>query len=124
MKTYIALLVALGLVGFVCAADYTPVSGEGGKAATAIAPVSSAVLAVVGGQMQLTAAAVSTNNTIASPVAVGVLCKIINVGTNAVTITDGANIEGAGAVTLGQYDSIMLESISTSLWVELGRSDN
>ena len=28
MKTYIALLVALGLVGFVCAADYTPVSVE------------------------------------------------------------------------------------------------
>jgi len=122
MKTLIALIIAVGLVGVVCAGDLTPKSTEGGVSVIALAPVEAAELAVVGGQVQLTAAALSTN-TLASPVAAGVECTIINVGANAVTITE-TGIEGAGAMTLGQYDSLSLTAISTALWVETGRSNN
>jgi len=122
MKTFIALLVAVGLVGVVCAGDYTPKSTEGGVSVIALTPTAAAELAVVGGQVQLTAAAASTN-TIASPVAAGVECTIINVGVNAVTITE-TGIEGAGAMTLGQYDALKLVSIDADTWVETGRSNN
>ena len=124
MKKLIALVIAVGLVGAVMAADYTPVSSEGGKVAVSLTPTSNTAIAVLGGYNAMTAAAASTNNTIANPVSIGVECKIVNIGANAVTITDGTNIEGAGAMVMGQYDSLTLVGISTTKWAELSRSDN
>jgi hypothetical protein len=123
MKTYIALLVALGLVGISFAADYTPASKEN-ESFTALTPTSNAEIAVAAGICQFTAAAASTNNTIASPAFIGSRCTLVNVGANAVTITDGTNIEGAGAMAMGQYDTLELVAISTAKWIEVSRSDN
>jgi len=90
-----------------------------------IAVVSNDAIAVAGKtDVLLTSAAVSTNCTIASPQLATAQIKIINTSTNAVTITDGTNIEGAGAMVMGQYDSIMLKAISLTKWVEVSRSDN
>ena len=124
MKKLLVALAFVLVINIALAADYTPVSSEGGKTAVAVTPTSNTEIAVVGGLVEMTAAAVSTNNTIASPVAEGVLLQLVNVGTNAVSVTDGTNIEGTGAMTMGQYDTLTLMSISATKWVELARSNN
>ena len=122
MKKLLVALALVAVVNIALAADYTPQTTEGGVSVIALTPTAAAELAIVGGQAQLTAAAASTN-TLASPAAIGVEVTIVNVGANAVTITE-TGIEGAGAMTLGQYDVLRLVSIDTSTWVETGRSNN
>lgn len=121
MKQLAILVILASFVGIALAADRTPAT----IVQKTIAVTSNDAIAVGGSTaVILTSAAVSTNCTIANPQTATASLVIINTSTNAVTITDGANIEGAGAMVMGQYDSLSLKAISASKWVEVGRSNN
>ena len=53
----------------------------------------------------------------------GDILVIDNIGAGSVVVADGADVQGAGAMTLGQYDSIWF-IYKSSEWIERGRSNN
>ncbi len=53
----------------------------------------------------------------------GTLLRLVNVGSNTITITDTGTLKLAGNIALGQYDSLLLLSDGTN-WVQMGTSDN
>lgn len=62
-------------------------------------------------------------NTLAAPVAAGEVMKLVNIAANTFIIAESGNVQSAGAMTLGQYDTIEFVAVSTN-WVEVSRSNN
>jgi hypothetical protein len=70
----------------------------------------------------ITAAATCGTASIA-PLAAGTVLRLINVGSNTITITDTGTLMLSGDIALGQYDSLLLLSDGTN-WVQMGTSNN
>jgi len=66
-----------------------------------------------------------TTVTVANATAAGQMLTIVNkIATNAV-IADGSNIQGTGAITLGQWDSVtFIAEMSATNWVQTSTSNN
>ena len=72
----------------------------------------------------LTGTTGGTTNTIANPTASGETFVLVNNSAFPIVIADSGNVKLAGAITLGEDDSLELISTSASEWVEVSRSDN
>lgn len=53
----------------------------------------------------------------------GTFLRLINVGSNTITISDTGTLKLSGNIALGQYDSLALLSDGTN-WIQMGTSDN
>jgi len=49
---------------------------------------------------------------------------IVNAVATNVVLNDSGNLELSGNTTLGQYDSILLYALQTSVWVEVAQANN
>ena len=53
----------------------------------------------------------------------GTLLRLVNVGADAIVITDTGTLKLSGNITLGTSDSLLLMSDGTN-WIQMGTSDN
>lgn len=72
----------------------------------------------------LTVSGVVITNTLANPAAVGDYLEVWNVSAVDLIINDAANIEGAGAITLSQFDGVAYRAQTTGVWLEMWRANN
>lgn len=101
------------------ATTLTTASLTNGQALTVAAPVY--ILTGTGGANDTT-----NTITIANPTAAGDVAELIVEGasTNLIGLADSGNLKLASAWVGDNNDVIKLRAVSTSVWVEVGRSDN
>ena len=147
MKKFIALMLAVGLVGVGFAADYTPSSEEDSTDSVLAVDVTASGDLTVAGIVTLTPTAENwtdgstntlaagaylisgtggandTTNTVvlANPTTAGdtVLIVVDAASTNLITIADSGNVAASGAILLDASDAVLLYAPTTSLWVEV-----
>lgn len=110
--------------GAVSASDGLTVGGVVNLGTFAETVADAAVVTNEGHTAILTGTSGGTTNTIANPSASGEAFLLINNSAFPIVIADSGNVKLAGAVTLGEDDTIQLMSTSASEWVEVSRSDN